>query len=517
MKISKEEYEVIIRKVFNQILTELDTEINKEKYNYLLEQIENLLIENINSSPKEIFDIITEDYFGSIQSISKLSPGLETGIKDIKYGITVNTISGKKSDIPNDELIDEETVFDSSSITKLFTAILLLKDMEEGNIDLNKTYSDYSPLLEKMNVPINQALRFGFNIKTDDLVAKPGLSKEERLKLLLSAHQVPGKAYDYNDIQYMLVPFLYGNTTEEATQNYLKKFYNLYRGIGLNQTGYSTINMTGGNVVLENSNNSTFDYRGLEIFDPKAHCSETEIGLVPAHAGVTTTIKDLEKLFIKLNEGLISDNSLKQLITTAYPESIYLQDEEGNYILNNNEKILLKHAMGVYPHIGNIEMCNIAEGLSKKAFAVIGSTGTYFVFDIQNGISYGFLSNIRSGLYSKIIDIDYNYGVTGNEVTYGKTTLHLGHASLHKGSMEDGKLERGDGKPNMSYVTATSNFKIKQLETLLKLRIAKKVIQIKNKLENKDINHIIEEAFNNSNYKIIDKKDTKKVVKQKKL
>lgn len=50
----------------------------------------------------EVFDTLCEDYLKSVEVILKLSPGLSTGLFDLKYGIFFNTYDGKKFDIPND-------------------------------------------------------------------------------------------------------------------------------------------------------------------------------------------------------------------------------------------------------------------------------------------------------------------------------------------------------------------------------------------------------------------------------
>lgn len=494
-------YNILINEVANNILKGLSLKDRKYFENYFNKVI-NIIVNNKNETPKKVFDLICEDYLKSVQAISKLSPGLMTGIKDDRYGITLNTISGKTSDIPNAPYIDESTVFDASSMTKMFTAILVLKEAEEGRIDLRKKFSDYNSILKGMDITIEDALKFGSIIKTNGRVDEKGLSKNERIKRLLNAYVLPGKYYQYNDIPYMLVPLLFDEDIEKASLIYLKKFYKLYRGIGLKKTGYSTINFSGGNVVIDGG------YKGLEIFDPKACIFEKEVGYVPAHAGVTTNIEDLEKLFTALNNGLLSEKSIETLITTIEPDSQYLLDEKGMFVLKNGNKIRVNHAMGVFAHVGDVSFCNIARGFSKNAFAAQGSTGTCFTFDIDNGISCGFLSNVRSGLYSKLIDTEnYKYGSPIKKIEKNKkTTVYLGSASLIKGSMEDGKINDGDYK--VPYIRLTDNFKEEQFKTIMALRIAKLSLIIKAKLEkNEQILKEIDKIFNSKEFIRVNLKD----------
>lgn len=63
-----------------------------------------------------------------------------------------------------DEEVIEKSVFGSSSITKIFISILLLKKAENGNIYLNKKFSDYSSLLKNVDASIYISSR---NAKND--------------------------------------------------------------------------------------------------------------------------------------------------------------------------------------------------------------------------------------------------------------------------------------------------------------------------------------------------------------
>ena len=88
-----------------------------------------------NQPEEQIIIEIINDYKIKIKEILKITPGLSTGLMDIKDNIIVNTYDGTRSDI-EEEKINKETVFDVASTTKLFTILLLLKEEEKGNIDL---------------------------------------------------------------------------------------------------------------------------------------------------------------------------------------------------------------------------------------------------------------------------------------------------------------------------------------------------------------------------------------------
>ena len=222
-------YLKLIKETYEEVMQEYKTKEDKGSFENLFIDVAEKLIETQNEDYKTIFEYICDDYMEAVKAIAKLSPGLSTGLYDAKENIVLNTYDGKMSDIPNDEEITEETVFDASSMTKMFTSILLLKEAEKGNIDLNKKFSDYNPLLSNVDVPIIDALKFGVNLKTDGRLDESGLSKEERKERFKSTHVFENDTFIYSDMPYMLVPLIFGKTMEQATENYIKEFYKLYR------------------------------------------------------------------------------------------------------------------------------------------------------------------------------------------------------------------------------------------------------------------------------------------------
>jgi len=474
-----EEYLKLIREEYEKVISDYKTSSDKKDFeNIFLETAKNLIITK-DGSIEEIYNQIIEDYLKSVEGVSKLSPGLSAGLYDEKENIILNTYNGKMSDIPNDDNITEETVFDASSVTKMFTSILILKEAEKGNIDLNRKFSDYSKKLKKVEVPIGKALKFGVDLRTNGRLDEKGISNEERIERFKNTYIYEPDTYIYSDIPYMLVPLLFGKTMEEATENYLKKFYDFYRGeLGLKNTGYSQVNMTGGRISTYLKENK-FTYEKDGLYDPKADIFERKIGYVSGHAGVTTTVKDLEKLFKHLSTGLLNKESLKYLVTPVQTTPITLLDKEGKPVIRDGKEVNVNHAMGVYINTGHIRTSDVQPKYSDNAFAAQGSTGTYSVFDIENGLNMTYLSNIRSGLYYKWINTDgYTYGDIEDEIPkHFQTTLISG-----TGTIKDGRIIRPDGS-FMPYARATNNFKEEGLETLLKLRVAKKVLTKKAKIE----------------------------------
>lgn len=392
---------------------------------------------------EDIYNMILLEYQNNINEILKITPGLSAGLFDIKDNIKINTYDGKTSDI-EDKKIDKSVVFDASSMTKLFTILLLLKEEEKGNIDLDKNYSYYSKELENIDVPIIDALRFIIELRTDGRIDENNLTNKEIERRINKTTIYDKNTYKYSDVPYMLVPLLFGKTKEEAMDNYLNLFYDTFKGINLNQTGYSTINMTGGRLIDKNNT----------IFDPKANILERKLGYISGHAGVTTTIEDLEKLFIELKKGFLKERTIERLI-----------EDKGN-----------NRSSAVFINRKDISKTPVPKELNKKAFAISGSTGTYAVFDLESGLMTSFLANIKSTTKNKIIN-------TGNIYTFGDSSVKLpeNYETIvigGTGTIKDGRLINKNGE-EVTFFRATNNFKQIQIDTLIKLKFLKNYINIK--------------------------------------
>lgn len=421
-----------IIKIWNNMIEKIDIDRLDILYEILL------YIKN-GYQMQEIYKMIIDDYKKNINEILKLTPGLSTGLYDINDNIKINTYDGKISDI-EDTSIDKNTVFDSSSMTKLFTILLMLKEEEKGNINLNKKYSDYSDELKDINVPIIDALRFLVELRTEERIDEKNITKNEIERRFNKTYIFKKNTYRYSDVPYMLIPLLFGKTKEESTENYLSLFYETYKGLGLTNTGYSTINMTGGRINNEK----------MEIFDPKANIIEKKLGYISGHAGVTTTVEDLEKLFLELKKGFLKEDTIERLI----------KDTTHN------------RSAAVYINKKDISESPVPKELSKKAFAISGSTGSYAVFDLESGLMTSFLANIKSTTRNKLLN-------TGNIYTFGDSSVSLKEnyettVIGGTGTIRDGRIIN-DGE-EITFFRATNNFKEIQTKTLIKLKFLKEII-----------------------------------------
>ena len=130
--------------------------------------------------------------------------------------------------------------------------------------------------------------------------------------------------------------------------------------------------------------------------------------------------------------------------------------------------------MGVYyKHPEGIRVNEMANPLSKEAFAIAGFTGTWACFDLMNGLSSNFLANPFSR--SKDAVIDEKFEVLND---YGTVKV-------------DGKtIQIFDGEniiDTIPFTRITNVLKEESIYTLLKLRFAKKVLERKAVLEQSSV------------------------------
>lgn len=429
-----------IEQAWEDTIKDIDVNTNE-----ILEEIKSYIRKGLTE--EQIYQIITDEYQKNIKEILKITPGLSTGLYDINDDIKINTYDGKISDVEDID-INNNTVFDASSMTKLFTVLLLLKEEEKGNIDLDKKYSDYSKQLKDINIPIIDSLRFMVEYRTDGRIDEKNITKEEIERRFNKTYVYEKHKYKYSDIPYMLIPLLFGGSKEESTENYLSIFYETFRKINLNQTGYTTINMTGGRIVENRKKEKV-------IFDPKANIFEKKLGYISGHAGVTTNTEDLEKLFVALKKGFLKKSTLERLI-----------EDCGN-----------RRATGVFINKKDISESPVPKELSTKAFAISGSTGTYAVFDLESGLMTSILSNIKSTTKNRIINTGniYTFGDSSVEIPSNFETTVIGGT----GTIRDGRIINKD-KTEITFFRATNNFKEIQINTLIKLKLLKNYIKLKN-------------------------------------
>jgi CubicO group peptidase (beta-lactamase class C family) len=141
----------------------------------------------------------------------------------------------------NEILVTSDTVFDTGSLTKQFTAAAILKLVQTGKVSLDDTLSKYFGDLpsDKKNITIHQLLthtsgiqalpdKDDYDIVNTDLFFKRLFAQKLKNK--------PGKSYRYSNAGYSVL----GRIIELASGQQYEQFLsdNLFAPLGMAQTGY---------------------------------------------------------------------------------------------------------------------------------------------------------------------------------------------------------------------------------------------------------------------------------------
>lgn len=213
-------------------------------------------------------------------------------------------MADKEKKIPN----SNNSIFPINSITKSFTAVLILQMYEEGLIKLNDPISLY---VQDFNHPkVNQITihdllshrsglqdyflvqlngKMDFDISMDDMLDKIA-------KMTLEFE--PGTAFSYNNTGYVLLAKMVQNLRKLSFKAALEKY--IFEPIEMTNTTYS-------------STDKLLD--AVELYDQNGELAQTNKYFI-GDAGIFSTTKDLHKFLLTINsDKLLSKTTWKLALT----------------------------------------------------------------------------------------------------------------------------------------------------------------------------------------------------------
>lgn len=272
--------------------------------------------------------------------------------------------------------INENTMFDVASITKLYTLILFFKLTELGLINLNDKVNDVNPDIKGLeDFTFEDLIRLHGELRTNGNITS-AKSQEEAYEILKTLYLSSNSRTQnkYTDFGAIII----SDSIEKVLSKWFGKkisfeeVMNMYllKPLGLDKTVFNpqTLNVSG------NGNNL-----GL-VHDPKARILGGALG----HAGIFTTSDDLAKLAKSLysvnyiSRGLINRKNLAKLGEITFPNSN--QSNKGNL------GIYVKHPLGY-------EKTFTPPEFSLGSFSHQGWTGSVATFDPNNLIHQNILVN----------------------------------------------------------------------------------------------------------------------------
>lgn len=278
----------------------------------------------------------------------------------------------RDADLP----IDENTMFDIASITKLFTLILIFKLEELGLINLNDKVSDINPDIQNLeDFTLIDLIRLHGDLRTDGNIRLAN-NPEEAYEILKTVYLVSNRKDEntYNDFGAIIL----GDTIAKVVSKALKREFSfseimdefLLKPLNLDKTCFnpSSTNISG-----------TGNFTRV-VHDPKSRILGGAVG----SAGLFTTSDNLARLAKNLyrinfmDTDLISKKHLSKLGEITFPHS--KQSNKGNL------GIYVKHSMGLAKTYTPSEF-------ATDSFSYQGWTGAVATFDMRNGIHQNILVN----------------------------------------------------------------------------------------------------------------------------
>lgn len=272
--------------------------------------------------------------------------------------------------------VNEDTMFDVASITKLFTLILLFKLEELKLLDLDTKVSDINPDFQNLeDFTLMDLIRLHGELRTDGNIRLAN-NKEEAYEILKTLYLSSNSRLENNYTDFGAI--VLSDTVEKVISKYLGKkmtydeIMKLYllEPLGLNNSMFNPVS----------NNISGMGYQSNNVHDPKAMMLGSAVG----SAGLFTTSEDLALLAKHLyrinyvDTDLISKINLYRLGEITFPNS--KQNNKGNL------GIYVKHPQGLARTYTPSEF-------ATGSFSHQGWTGSLATFDMVNGIHQSILVN----------------------------------------------------------------------------------------------------------------------------
>ncbi|WP_055692987.1 serine hydrolase domain-containing protein, partial [Streptomyces prasinopilosus] len=200
----------------------------------------------------------------------------------------------------------EDTVFDLASVSKLFTSVLAVQQIERGTLELEAAVATYLPdfgRAGKENVTIRQLLTHTSGFRAWIPLHKAP-TYEERIRLVLDEAPVsaPGTAYLYSDLNMISLQLVLEKVTGRSLDVLLRD--GITGLLGMDRTRYNP--PASWKPVIAATEDARPPWSGLdrglvwgEVHDENAH----SLGGVAGHAGVFSCAWDLAVLGRTLLNG----------------------------------------------------------------------------------------------------------------------------------------------------------------------------------------------------------------------
>lgn len=248
-------------------------------------------------------------------------------VRQFHTGMALRYADGTGTELPVDQQIPmrEGTIFDLASVSKLYTSIAIMQQVEAGRVDLDDPVVASVPEFGehgKQHVRVRQLLTHTSGLPGTLPLWRDYPDKTSRLHAALTVEPVtrPGSTYTYSDLNFIALGVLLERVTGTPLQNLVAD--GITRPLGMTDTQYNPPKRLRGRIAATEyqEGGATAD-RGLvwgEVHDENAWSLDGVAG----HAGVFSTARDMSILAQALLNGgtyrghrILAPDSVEQIIT----------------------------------------------------------------------------------------------------------------------------------------------------------------------------------------------------------
>ena len=279
----------------------------------------------------------------------------------------------------------ENSLFDLASLTKLFTALTVMRLHEEGRLDLNAPVTAYAPQFVNLaGVTVSQVLGFEVALTTAqrvDTQSTPGAAKE--MLFAIQPGVVTGRAY--SDMHAMVLKHVIEGAAGEDCLHEVQRC--ILQPLGMQDTFHIVPEERRADCVCYDREHRI--ERGRYILhdgvapgmphDPKAARLYPEFA---GHAGLFSTTADM----VRLCQGLLQEKvvSRRTLIDMSRNRTGYRR-EDGTCQQYLGAQCYVLHPVQYFSEIPVYE--------SEQAIGLSGFTGHHISVDVGTGVFALFLGN----------------------------------------------------------------------------------------------------------------------------
>ncbi len=249
-------------------------------------------------------------------------------------GYALRYSDDKPTELPPDQWIPmrDDTIFDLASMSKLFTTLVALQQVERGTISLDATVASYLPDFAqngKGTITLRQLLTHTSGLEPDlPFFNYQGRAAQEQALYAEQPQHAPGTAYVYSDLNLITMQFILEKVTGTTLDVLVRD--GVTGPLGLHDTGYNP-------PASEKQRIAATEYehvppaqldRGLvwgQVHDENSYA----LGGVAGHAGVFSTAHDIAIVAQMILDGgryghtrVLTDTSVRQIFTNfngAFP------------------------------------------------------------------------------------------------------------------------------------------------------------------------------------------------------